>query len=61
MPRIGFHIDANYRRIADQATTFRDVVRARAHQPERRATTRTLFYTGAATLVIAGVMAFFFA
>jgi hypothetical protein len=52
MPKIGFNIDSNYRKLASQAATLRERMKEHVHQPERRATSRPLFYTGFGALLI---------
>ena len=56
MPKFGVNIDANYRRFAQQTSAARATLRKTIHQPHRRATTRTLFLTGALTLTLIGGM-----
>lgn len=54
MPRLDIGIDANYRRFTERTCAARHLLRTTVHQPHRRATTRTLFLTGALTLLLIG-------
>ena len=53
MPKFEITIDQNYRRAETEATDVRSLLRRTVHQPHKRATTRTLFLIGVATLVVA--------
>ena len=54
MPKFGINVDVNYRRFTEQTSAARSTIRKAIHQPHRRATTRTLFLTGALTVVLIG-------
>lgn len=54
MSKFGITLDENYRRLSAHATDMRRTIRQTVHQPEKRATTRTLFLIGLATLLVAG-------
>lgn len=53
MSRIGINIDPAYKRASPGTQTLRARLTAKVHPPHKRATSKTLLWTGLATLVIA--------